>query len=192
MTKIRDAAKRGAVCSAVRTISCLSALLALALVVAPAASADLVIGKGGKRGGSFLPDYGICKSRILGKVEIGTHPPTVKGVNLRRGRRDITKVRFKTWFMSGEAVVAVSNWSNWLRVSDRGWFTWTGYTYFNQGWWQYNYYLDIRVEWWKNGRRRGWRDHRQDNYRYWDQYGVGPAGPFGSCTAYGPVAGNHP
>lgn len=59
--------------------------------------------------------------------------------------------------------MAESRWSNRLRVSDRGWFTWTGYTYRNQAWWQYNYYcLDIRVDWWKNGRRRGWRAHRQD------------------------------
>jgi hypothetical protein len=165
-------------------VGLLAALLATVLGAAPAADAHSVLAERGWTGASYIPDRGVCKFRVGGVLQVGTNPPTVTGPNLRRRRRDLTRARYAVWFMRGNGeVLDASNWSGWIRVSDRGWSTWNGFTAFN-GDWRNNYLLDFRIEWWKRGRRKGWRAYRMETYNYWDQYNIGPYGPFSSCAAW--------
>jgi hypothetical protein len=159
---------------------------ALLLAAVPAAEAHRVLDQYGRVGATALPSSGTCKYRVGGRLEVGSNGPSVTGANLRRRRRDVTFARYKVYLVSGNSIEGQTGWSGWIRVSDRAWSGWSGYTYFN-GDWRYQYHLDFFFEWWKGGRRRGWRDYRMESFLQWDQYNLGPFGPVGACVAYGRV-----
>jgi hypothetical protein len=166
-----------------------TALLVLAgvLVVAQPASADQYLGSGGRPGLSVIGEPGHCKynrsttSSWL-RVTVGT--PAVSGANLRRGRRDITKVRFKAYLMDAVDgdLLDTSSWSGWARVADNRKAYWRGGASFDGLWWRGAYVVDIRIEWWRKRRLRGWRAHRTTVYQYFNHYNIGPTGPFSSCA----------
>jgi hypothetical protein len=159
--------------------------LVAAGAAAPAAEADVVLGQGGRTGYSAAQEPAGCRHYVFpsrGILRAWAAPPVVKGVNLRRGRRDFTRVRYRVHFTaqhSGDNL-ATSGWSTVQRVSDRRAITWSGLTSFD-GDWRGGYYLDLRIEWLRRGRMLGWRAHRIDNYSYYNQYNVGPLGPMGAC-----------
>lgn len=159
--------------------------LVAAGAAAPAAEADLVLGREGRTGSSAAQEPAGCRHYAFpgrGILRAWALPPVVKGVNLRRGRRDYTRVRYRVHFTAQHSNenLATSGWSGMQRVSDRRAVTWSGTTSF-EGDYRSGYYLDLRVEWWRHGRLLGWRAHRIDNYSYYNAYNVGPLGPMGSC-----------
>jgi hypothetical protein len=144
-----------------------------------------VLDAAGKRGGSTTSGAN-CQYRntgLRGYLTLTGYAPTVRGANLRRGRRDLTYVRYKVFWMNAYNgdILARSGWSSWRLASDRRRYTWGGSSSWSLDW-RGNYYLDIFVEWWKRGRRIGWRDHRTGSYYFYDQYNRGPYGPYSSCA----------
>ncbi len=165
-------------------------LVAACLLGAAPAQADVLLGSGGIPGRSSVSEPSRCKySRTAGPnswLEVATAPPVAVGANLRRGRRDYTRVRYAVWLSDAErdyATVARSGWSGWIRVHDGQARTWTGVTSFTAAWYGV-YSLDVRIEWWRSGRLRGWRAHRIGSYQFFNQFNVGPLGPFGRCANY--------
>ena len=159
------------------------AALVTCLAVAPAHA--YVLASAGKRGAS-RSSAARCEYRntgLRGYLTLTAFPPVVRGANLRRGRRDLTWVRYKAYWVDGYTgnTLVSSGWSSWRLASDRRRTTWGGSTYWSADW-RGNYLLDIRVEWWKRSRRIGWRAHRTGTYYYYDQYDRGPYGPFSSCA----------
>ncbi len=164
-----------------RSVAVVGIGLAVWLYAAPAASADTVLAERGRTGHSAAAEPGGCQLRIRGNLHVGANPPTVSGPNLRRRKKDVTWARFALYFMTtSEQHLATSEWSEWMRVSDRRTRSWTGYQYF-VGFWTDFYLIDLRVEWFRGNRRVGWRAHRITTYNYWDQYNVGPLGPISAC-----------
>ncbi len=161
--------------------------LATVAAAAPAARADIILGQHGRTGYSAAQEPAGCRYRVFpgrGVLTASTAPPVVKGVNLRRGRRDRSLVRYRVFFTAqhNDQTVDVSGWSGTLRVSDRRAVTWAGAPTAFDGDWRLGYYLDIRVEWWRRGRLLGWRAHRIDTYHYFNQYNAGPIGPLTWCA----------
>lgn len=148
---------------------------------------SVVIGGEGWRGSSYVPQGG-CKygnTGLNGFLETSVAAPTVSGANVHRRRRsERSLVRYAVWIVDaadGHATLASSNWSSWVRVSERQRLTWGGAPTAFVGDWRGNYRLDLRIEWWRSGRRIGWRAHRVDSYNWFDQYNTGPYGPVSSC-----------
>jgi hypothetical protein len=158
-------------------------------VLSFAASAEAqsyVLTGAGARGSSYLPE-GRCKygnTGLRGILDTGVAPPVVGGANVRaRRRNERTWVRYRVELVdvnAGHATLITSNWSGWLRVSERATRTWTGFSAFAADW-RGNYRLDVLIEWWTSKRRIGWRWHRLERYAFFDQYNTGPYGPISSC-----------
>lgn len=162
------------------------AVVLLMLAAAPQAPAHLVSGGAGHRGASQVPQA-ICKHGIFGPrgvLQVIVLPPTVGGADVRaRTRNERTYVRYRVWLTDpwrDFSTIQTSGWSGYVRVRQSGRATWNGPTVFDMDW-RGNYGADVRIEWWTSKRRIGWRSYRLTEFGYVNQYGVGPAGPIGSC-----------
>lgn len=150
------------------------------------AHAETVLASSGKPGISAWGAPVACKynrTNTNAWLSITAAPPAVTGANLRRGRRDVTSVRYRMYLVDaqhGYATAAHSSWSGWLRARDTKVALWSGVTSFTAPWYGI-YALDVRIEWWKGGRLRGVRALRSYRFNFFNQYNVGPAGPYSFC-----------
>ena len=166
-----------------------SVAVLLALAAAPPASADHVIGTGGKRGVATTWQ-GTCKYRMFpsrGVLQVGVPAPDVSGANTRRGTRsERTYVRYRVYLTDAFsfATLATSSWSGYIRVRQSQMRSWSGPpTVFDMEW-RGNYGADIRIEWSNSKRTVGWRAYRTQAFAFYDQYNAGPFGPISSCYKY--------
>ena len=113
------------------------AALLLALLVAPAAVAQDVLGGAGKRGAATVWQ-GTCKYGVFGPrgvLQVGVPAPSVRGANTRRRtRRERTRVRYRVYVTdasANHATLTVSSWSAFIRVRQSSTRTWAGPTVFD-------------------------------------------------------------
>jgi hypothetical protein len=157
----------------------------LALAVPPLASAEVLTTRG-KHGASSTSRGGDCWYRntgLRGYLVTRVWPPTVTGANLRRRHKDRTWVHYRAELVDaadGHRTLASTGYSSWLRVREGRRRTWSGLTSLDADW-RGSYRIDVLVEWWNRTRRVGYRWHRVKAYNYYDEYNVGPFGPFSSC-----------
>jgi hypothetical protein len=150
------------------------------------AQAETVMVSRGKPGLSAWGAPVTCKynrTNTNAWLSIVATPPAVTGANLRRGRRDVSWVRYSMYLVDaqrGYATAARSGWSAWLRARERKAALWSGVTSFTAAW-NGIYALDVRIEWWKGGRLRGVRALRSHRFNFFNQYNVGPSGPYSFC-----------
>jgi hypothetical protein len=150
------------------------------------AQAETVLASGGEPGRSAWGAAVNCRynrTNVNAWLSITALPPAVTGANLRRGRRDVTSVRYRMYLVDaqhGYTTAARSGWSAWLRARDTKAATWSGVTSFTAPW-NGVYALDVRVEWWKGARLRGVRALRSHRFNFFTQYNVGPTGPYSFC-----------
>jgi hypothetical protein len=165
-------------------LTCLLAMPSLALAVPALASAEVLNGEG-KRGRSST-SRGDCWYRntgLRGFLITRTRPPTATGANLRRRHRDRSWVHYRAELVDaayGYRTLATTDWSPWIRVRERRRRTWSGLISFEADW-RGSYRIDVLVEWWNRTRKVGYRWHRVTAYDYFNQYDVGPFGPFATC-----------
>jgi len=154
--------------------------LAAILVLGAAPAQGGALGGWGKRGRSSTGPVA-CKFGVFGTystLALSAYPPQVTGARARRGREF---VRYRAYLVNtSENVVNRTGWSDWIRVRDYRWKSWSGITQMS-GDWRGNYYLDYRIEWWTHSRRIGLRDLRLYPYYYYSEHNEGPMGPFSSC-----------
>ena len=128
-------------------------IAAALLVGAASAQADQFLVQDGRTGSSRLVEPARCQYFGTGGVdsrylELAVSAPAVKGVNLRRGRKDWSRARFAVWVVDAAdnyRSLASSEWSSWMRVNDRRVSQWPGVTSFTAGF-RGAYSLEVRVD----------------------------------------------
>ena len=141
---------------------------------------------GGDTGHSNTSGTGKCKQTTWRTLVVSAEPPAVTGVDLLGGAKDYTWVRYKAYLVNAYngATVEQTGWSGWLQAADNQVATWSGISTLS-GDLRGNYVMDYRIEWWNSTRQLGWEAHRVGKYNFYNDYNVGPFGPFSSCYKAG-------
>jgi hypothetical protein len=171
--------------SVYRTLAATLAALALVLIGASHASADITGGSGAVAG--YSVPTGSCKyNGVNGTLTISVAPPQVYAKNVYAGaNNDSAYIRYRVFAVDANTgnTIASSGYSGYGYATDVTPARFSGSTAFSQTW-RGNYRLVIRIEWWNSTQLKGWLDERLTRYNYYNQYNAGPYGPMSSCAKF--------